>query len=144
MIQRATLSSYSDITPLPSQGIFFMWSSVVVTNIVKGKEVGRYLFAIITNLNLAINICAILSGFIGYVAWQKITGQLSHSNLRLRRYLFSEYIRRKETKPTEKTLLKSFLFSSLFFCMEEKRTRLVDSSDIKKLVADTHPPSDQH
>lgn len=81
---------------------------------------------------------------IGYVAWQKITGQLSRINLILRRYLFFEHIRRKETKPAEKTLLQSFIFLSLFFCTKEKRTRFLDSSDIKKQVADTHPPSDQH
>ena len=70
--------------------------------------------------------------FIGYVAWQKITGQLSHKNLC--RYLFSEYIRRKETKAVGKTLLKRFIFSSLFYCTEEKRTRFLDSSDIKSLL----------
>ena len=34
-----------------------------------------------------------------YVTWCKITGQLLRSNPRLRRYLSSEYFRRKETKP---------------------------------------------
>ena len=50
----------------------------------------------------------------------------------------SEYIRRKETKPAEKTPLKSFIVTSLFFCTEGKRIRCVDSSDIKMLVADQH------
>ena len=55
----------------------------------------------------------------------------------LRRYLPSDYFRRKETKPAEKSQLKSFTFSSLLFYIEEKQTRFVDSSDseIKKVVA---------
>ena len=72
-----------------------------------------------------------------YVTWCKITGRLSRNNPRLRRYLSSEYFCRKETKPAEKSQLKSFTFSSLLFYMEEKQTRFAESSDgdIKELVA---------
>ena len=52
-------------------------------------------------------------------------------------------IRRKETKPAEKSQLKSFTFSFLLFYMEEKQTCFVESSDsdIKKLVANAVPES---
>ena len=118
-----------------------MWSSVVVTNIDKGKEEGRDLLAIMTNYNLTINIRATLSGI-----YRVGRGAKNHwiVILRFRRNLFSEYNCRKETKSAEKTLLESFIFSSLFFCTEEKRTWFLNSTDIQKLVADTHPPSDQH
>ena len=43
------------------------------------------------------------------------------NHLRLRRYLFSEYIHRKETKAAGKTLRRSSTFSSLSYCMGEKR-----------------------
>ena len=49
-------------------------------------------------------------------------------NLRLRRYLSSDYFRRKETRPAEKSQLKSFTFSS-------------NDSDLKKLVANAVPES---
>ena len=51
-----------------------MWSSVVVTNIDKGKEGGRDLLAIMTNYNLAINIRATLSGIYRVSRGEKITG----------------------------------------------------------------------
>ena len=55
-----------------------------------------------------------------------ITGQLSLNNPCLRRYLPFDYFRRKETN----LLLLSFHFSPLLFYTEEKKTRLVESSDI--------------
>ena len=75
-----------------------------------------------------------------YVTWYKITGRLSHNNPRLRRYLSSDYFRRKETKPAGG---KKNSFSSLLFYMVEKQTRFVESidSDIKKLVANAVPES---
>ena len=67
------------------------------------------------------------------------TGRLSRNNPPLSRYLASDYFRRKDTKPVGKNQLKSFTFSSLLFYMEEKRTRFVESSDVKKLVANSVP-----
>lgn len=65
-----------------------------------------------------------------YVTWCKITGQLLRSNPRLRRYLSSEYFRRKETKPAEKSQkAKSCTVSSFLVYNKEKRTRFVVSSD---------------
>lgn len=55
-----------------------------------------------------------------------ITGQLSLNNPCLRRYLPFDYFRRKKTN----LVLISFHFSPLLFYMEEKKTRLVESSDI--------------
>lgn len=55
-----------------------------------------------------------------------ITGQLSLNNPCLRRYLPFAYFRRKKTN----LVLISFHFSPLLFYTEEKKTRLVDSSDI--------------
>ena len=52
-----------------------------------------------------------------YVTWCKITGQLLRSNPRLRRYLSSEYFRRKETKPAEKSQFKSCTVSSFLVYM---------------------------
>ena len=77
-----------------------------------------------------------------YVTWCNITGRLSRNNPRLRRYLSSDYFRRKETEPAEKSQLKSFTFS-LNIYMEEKQTRFVESSDsdIKNLVANAVPES---
>ena len=61
---------------------------------------------------------------------------LSHNNPRLRRYLSSDYFRLQETKPAEKSQLKSFTFSPLLVYMVEKITPFVEStdSDIRKLV----------
>lgn len=77
------------------------------------------MLAIMTNYNLTINIRATLSGI-----YRVGRGAKNHwiVILRFRRNLFSEYNCRKETKSAEKTLLESFIFSSLFFCTEEKRT----------------------
>ena len=55
-----------------------------------------------------------------------ITGQLSLNNPCLRRYLPFDYFRRKKTN----LVLISFHFSPLLFYTEEKKTRLVESSDI--------------
>lgn len=55
-----------------------------------------------------------------------ITGQLSLNNPCLRRYLPFDYFRRKKTN----LVLISFHFSPLLFYTEEKKARLVDSSDI--------------
>lgn len=55
-----------------------------------------------------------------------ITGQLSLNNPCLRRYLPFDYFRRKK----KNFLLISFHFSPLLFYTEEKKTRLVESSDI--------------
>ena len=57
---------------------------------------------------------------IGYVAWQKITGQLSRINLILRRYLFFEHIRRKETKPAEKEMQVFHAFHRYYFTGESE------------------------
>ena len=78
-----------------------------------------------------------------YVTWCKITGQLSRNNPRLRGYLSSEFLLRKETKPAGKSQLKSFTFSCLLFYMGEKQICFVKSSDneIKKPVANAVPES---
>lgn len=55
-----------------------------------------------------------------------ITGQLSLNNPCLRRYLPFDYFRRKK----KNFLLISFHFSPLLFYTEEKKTHLVESSDI--------------
>ena len=55
-----------------------------------------------------------------------ITGQSSLNKPCLRRYLPFDYFRRKKTN----LVLISFHFSPLLFYTEEKKTRLVDSSDI--------------
>ena len=55
-----------------------------------------------------------------------ITGQSSLNKPCLRRYLPFDYFRRKKTN----LVLISFHFSPLLFYTEEKKTRLVESSDI--------------
>ena len=50
-----------------------------------------------------------------YVTWHKITGKLSRNSLQLRRYLFFDYFRRKETKTAEKSQLKTFNFYLYYF-----------------------------
>ena len=57
----------------------------------------------------------------------------------MRRYLSSDYFRRKDTKPMGKSQLESCTFSLLSFYMEENQTRFVESSDVKKLVANSVP-----
>ena len=66
------------------------------------------------------------------------------------------HVRRKRFKIRQLYLYLVFVFTFVFKLFKQafhlfllarknlKRTRLVDSSYIEKLIADTHPPSDQH
>ena len=67
----------------------------------------------------------------------QISGQLSRNNPRPNRYLSSECFRRGETYSKN----KNFNFSFLLFDMEVNQTRVVESSDIKKLIASAVPKS---
>ena len=79
------------------------------------------MLAIMTSYNLAINIRTTLSGI-----YRVGRGAKNYRivNLRFRRYLFSEYNCRKETKSAEKTLLKSFIFFISIF-LHGRKTNLI-------------------